>query len=357
MKKRNSSIELLRIIMMLQIIFLHVADYGDYKKNALLLGGKHELLFWLVWLLCRCPVYMFIIIMGYFMCDSNGMNWKRVGKVYIPMYVYAIIIPAAVMVSGSLALEWDDYARAFFPALSRTWYFMTLYLIILILSPYLNKLIHAMNKKEFLILLGILFFLFCIWQPLAGIEPVNEVISVKKIIATEMGKSLYDFIFMYLLGAFLKRYRFLPERLGGKWKNWMNLALFLALGLLQTGLVYLFPEITGIVPYNDNPVSVLQCIVLFRFFANMQFYSGVINVVSVCNLGIYMIHEHPLIRTILWDKIIRMGNLEFYQNKSYPFKIAAIVLAVYIGCGLLEYLRQRAGLLLRIVTKGKNHKE
>ena len=65
--KRNPSIELLRILMMMQIIFLHVADYGDYSDVAQQMEGKVELTYWVIWLMCRCPVFMFVIITGYFM--------------------------------------------------------------------------------------------------------------------------------------------------------------------------------------------------------------------------------------------------------------------------------------------------
>ena len=38
--KRNPSIELLRILMMLQIIFLHISDYGQYSDIAQQLEGR-----------------------------------------------------------------------------------------------------------------------------------------------------------------------------------------------------------------------------------------------------------------------------------------------------------------------------
>ena len=38
-KMRDPGIELLRIIMLLQIVFLHVSDYGGFSKIANKLGG------------------------------------------------------------------------------------------------------------------------------------------------------------------------------------------------------------------------------------------------------------------------------------------------------------------------------
>ena len=342
LNKRNSSIELLRIIMMLQVIFLHVCTYGGYYKQALALGGGHTLFFWIIWLLSRCPVYMFIIIMGYFMSESDvSTQRKRILKVYIPMWTYAVGISLAVFLTKSVEMGKRDYVRAFFPALSRTWYFMTLYLILLVLSPYLNKLIHAMTKKEFLGLLGILFFIFSIWNLAAHMKPFDAVIGSEKVFETEEGKSLYDFIFMYFLGAFLRRYEFRKKGALPSWRNWMNLIVFLLLGFLDTALLYVFPEFRSVIGYNDNPLVVLQCIFLFRFFSNIEFHSRFINVLGGCNLGIYMLHEHPLLRKLIWNQRIHMNTPEFYGSSIYILKILAIILGIYSVCCIIEWLRQQ----------------
>lgn len=351
-KQRDSGIELLRILMMLQIIFQHVSQYGGYYKHALALGGKHTLLYWILWLMSRCPVYMFIVIMGYFLIDATQDSVrKRILKVYVPMYVYAVAIPIVIRFTGVMIPEKKDYIRGFFPALSRTWYFMTLYLIILILSPYLNKLIHSLTKKEYLMLLAILFFIFSIWNSIAHLKPFDEVIGVQKIIETEEGKSLYDFIFMYFLGGFLKKYQFRKDGTLLWWRNFMNLAMFLLLGLLDTFILYLYPSFRAVIGYNDNPLVVLQCIFLFRFFSNLEFHSEIINIISACNLGIYMLHEHPLLRNILWNKIVRMNYDGFYATPIYIVNIFLIIISIYCGCFLIELARQQIAHLFHFLRR------
>lgn len=340
--KRNSSIELLRILVMLMVVFLHISAYGGYHHVAYTMGGKHELLFRLVWLQCRCAVPMLVVIMGYFTSAAKEHNLKKVLKVYLPMYFYAVVIPLVVKVTGILGVSKNDILKGFFPFISRTWYFLTLYLVLLLLAPYINKAIHAMSRKEYLTLLGILFFLFCVWQMLANISPFDKVVGIRLIAETERGKSLYDFIFMYLIGGFLRNHTFITnKRFTDKWKNWMNLAMFLLVGLLNTFCMYMFPAIKTVILYNDYPFYVIQCIFLFRFFSNMQFYSGAINAISACNLGVYMLHEHPLLRTIIWDHLFDVSSKGFYAKHTYVLKIAGIVFVVYLGCVVIEFVRQR----------------
>lgn len=53
--KRNPSIELLRIIMMIQIVFLHVSVNG-FMSIIYQLDVNTKLAFWIIWVMCRCPV-------------------------------------------------------------------------------------------------------------------------------------------------------------------------------------------------------------------------------------------------------------------------------------------------------------
>lgn len=69
--KRQSGIELLRIIAMIQIIFLHAYQYGFLHDASKAAGDIDGTLVTFVWSLCRTPVDVFIMISGYFMIASQ----------------------------------------------------------------------------------------------------------------------------------------------------------------------------------------------------------------------------------------------------------------------------------------------
>lgn len=357
---RNPSIELLRILMMLQIIFLHVSDYGDYTDIAQELSGRVELTYWIIWLLCRCPVYIFVIIMGYFLCETKtDFNYRRVFKCYIPMLFYSVMIPVIYGLFRPGTVTDLQYIKGFFPFMSRTWYFMTLYLLVLILSPFLNKMIRNLTRNEFLYLLAICFFVFSIWQPLSMLEPFESIISLKKILSTQGGKSLYDFIYMYLLGAYLRKHHIFTSHENKKDKNLWNspfiyLGGFLLMGLIDVWLVYNYPDkgIEGVVGYNDNPLVVLQCTCLFRFFEKLDLSrfpkaGFVINAISAGNLGIYMIHEHPLIRNLIWEELFPLGTPKFYMQKNYLLQIVLVILIIYCACWVIDAVVRYMGRLVK----------
>lgn len=367
-KPRNSNIELLRIFMMLQIIFLHVSEYGDYSDIAALLKGKNELIFWVIWLMCRCPVFVFIIIMGYFLSGTKtDFNRKRVLKTYLPMYFYSLAIPLIYGIFRPEEITDEVRIKSFIPFLSRTWYFMTLYLLVLILSPYLNRMVRGLSRNQFLGLLGICFFMLCIWQPLSMLEPFEGIIGLKKILSTQGGKSLYDFIFMYLLGAYMRKYHIFNSHNNTSDNLWnkpfIYLAGFLLLGLINVFIVYQYPDegIDSVIGYNDNPLVVLQCTCIFRFFEKLDLSryekaGRIINYISIGNLGVYMIHEHPLIRHLIWDELFVVDKISFYTGVGFLFKIIGIILLIYIVCWLIDWLRRMLAALVKktyVSLKGK----
>ncbi|MBQ1992433.1 MAG: acyltransferase, partial [Clostridia bacterium] len=70
-KERQSGIELLRIIAMLQIIYLHLYQYGGLRAGSANAGDLDRFATLFIWSFCRAPVDIFIMITGYFMITAK----------------------------------------------------------------------------------------------------------------------------------------------------------------------------------------------------------------------------------------------------------------------------------------------
>lgn len=337
---RESGIELLRIFMMLQVIFLHVCskNMGMYTTVANDLGGSQLLLYQFFYFMSRCPVYVFIMISGYFSVTGNktlSAIRPKIAKTYLPMLFYAIAIPYVGWACQLWTPSTTQMVRAFFPAVNRTWYFMTLYLLVLIFSPFLNRCLTNLTKREYTALVGILLFLFSIMTILVKVDGVDQVVGLSKIISTEGGKGLYGFLFMYILGGYL--------RLHVKPYNRAKLRFlfaFLVLGCINIALIYAVPGYKGAAGNNDNLFAVLQGVCLVLFFRDLKFKSRIINYIAGSCLGVYMIHEHPLVRKFIWGTLFPMTRkATFYSTWYFPLKILAIMCIIFVGCALIDQVR------------------
>lgn len=337
---RESGIELLRIFMMMQVIFLHVCskNMGMYTPIATELGGKQLLLYEFFYYMSRCPVFVFLLVSGYFSVTSNktlASIRPKLLKTYLPMLFYAISIPFVGWALQLWTPSTTQIVRAFFPALNRTWYFMTLYLLVLILSPFINRCLVSLSKREYTCLVGILLFLFSVMTILVKIKGINQIVGLDQIIKTQGGKGLYGFTMMYIIGGYL--------RLHVKPYNKAKLRFlfaFLVLGCINIGLIHTVPGYKSAAIDNENLFAVLQCICLLLFFRDLKFKNRVINYIAASCLGVYMIHEHPLVRNFIWGTIFPMTREpSFYSTWYFPIKILLIVLAIFFGCVLLDQVR------------------
>lgn len=341
---RESGIELLRIIMMLQVIFLHVCDFGKFTHIARgTSGGYTEIVYWCSYLLSRCPVYVFIVITGYFCVTAknyytNGTMKSRFLKTWIPMLVYALGLTAFLAVTGLREIPLSVWIKSCLPLTGGVWYFMSLYLILLLLIPFINKLIADLDKKHYQILLAICVILFCIWQPLAKLNGFEHIFKIDHTFNTDSGKSLYDFIFMYILGGYIRRFTVQREK-----PNWIYALVFFVAGFINVGCVYLFNflDYKSIVSYNDNIFAVIQTVCLIMFFKDLRFKSKVVNKFASFNLGIFMIHMHPVFREVIWNDIFKVTQTKAFYNVWYfPAKIVAICLIIYFACCGIDEIRQ-----------------
>ncbi len=343
-KERESGIELLRIILMLQVIFLHVSNFGEFGSINRDWGGWHEIIYWINQTLCRCPVYVFMLISGYFSVTSKttmSTVWKKAGNVYLPMIFYSLVLTLVLGVTGLADVSGYDIVKSFFPLTSRTWYFMSIYLLVLVLSPTVNLALNRLSKRDFQILLCVLFFLFSLWQVAANCPPFSKIISIDSVIETKKGRGLYGFLFMYIIGAYIRLHTKREEETA-----WKYLLLFVGFAFFDIILVYVLRDIPvlgnylKVVNYNNAPIAILQGVCLLLFFRTLRFKSKIINRISNHNLGVYMVHEHWLMRGVIWDKIfVATQNPLFYTSPFYLLKIYGIILVIYVSCWTIDLLR------------------
>ncbi len=336
-KMRESSFELLRIFCMFQVVFLHFMNHTNYLSLSQSVGGVHRLIALFLLLFNFSTTYVFYLLTGYFLAKKE-MTFqdvkKRILKIYAPMLFFAIAIPIALVSVGVYHLDDVNIPGMFFPFLSKTWYFLSGYILVIAFSPFLNRFIRSTNKKEYRNLLLLLFGILCIWNQLASLEPFNQFIRTDYVFVNQGGKSLYNYLFLYLLGGYLSIY--VKDK--GK-VEFKYLFIFLYCAIIQCVLIGLSKPYFAIATHNDNMFCVIQAVCLVLFVRNLKFKSKVINYISSYALAIYIIHEHYLMRNLIWKRVVIL-NKSFFSNWLYPFKALMICVIVFIGCILIEFLRR-----------------
>lgn len=341
--KRQSGIELLRIIAMLQIIFLHVSQYGGLYKTSASAGDIDGFIIEFMWSLCRAPVNVFVMISGYFMITSTAdikKMIKRASNPYGAMIFYSIAISAVFFIADPSIITVPRIIKTFMPFFSKMWYFLTNYIIILLISPFLNKMLVSLNKRQYLYFMGIVFVVMSVWSTLAEIDGFDKVFNITKVVDPYYGKSLGGFLMMYIIGGYVRLFvkKKEPNESGKLKVNTIYLVVFFLLCTLDFGLNYLFDQYSNVFGMFNNPIVVLESVMLLLFFRDLDFSSGFINTVAGTTLGIYAIHEHYLVRDWLWS-VISFSDKSLYDTLLYiPMAIGACI-GVFSACCIIELIR------------------
>ena len=228
------------------------------------------------------------------------------------------------------------------PISNSSYWFMTQYSLLIAISPLLNRLINGMERhhmRRMLILLTIVFSLIptiLFWS--------REFISD--------GYDLSWMILLYCFGAYIKLYA-LNIRGGYKYIGLCvlctisrlilgNLALHLSGSYSGAGLLY----------GGNSAVLLFAAICLFSTFLRINLNSlkirVVISSISKCSIGVYLFHNHPILRSSLWDLIQPAKYL--YNLPLTLLYIFVVSLTIYIiGC-VVEFIRK---VLMRILQEEK----
>lgn len=390
--QRKSGIELLRIICMLMIIVLHAYVYGGINQLSNAQGGNFEVMSDFIWSFFRTPVNVFMIITGYFMSKDVldfKKSYRRIPKVYATMLFYSILLTIFAFIvyshnSFSIPNEAADnltsadkleintmnelserfavysIIKMFFPLFSKQWYFLTNYVIILLLSPFINKVLVEIDKKQFKILLGLLFVFLSIYPTISAMGGLKEIFSTTKVLPIEYGKSMISFLFMFIIGAYLKRFVKDDEKLHFKYLGYfvglciIDFLLYYFLGNVMLNKVGLYN--TSVFGQFSNPFVILESVSIFLFFRGFQFKSRIINYIAGTTIGIYAIHEHPLMRGFIWSHN-ELGDPNLYNNFLGIMFVIATIFEIFIICSAIDIARQGifAG-VTKLVQKFKKNK-
>ena len=209
------------------------------------------------------------------------------------------------------------------------YWFITQYLGLYILSPYLTKALTRLSRKEYKSFL-VSFFI---------------IVSILQLNGLKGGFSLVWFMFLYAFAGYLKTfpkdYFFLQN----------NSGLIFIFGSFLLFIISIFTNSgkLGIVTYwgfYNGPILFLTSVSLFLFFLKKRESQQIIAISRIApyTLGIYLFHEHPILKEVLWTKL---------NDSGIPINIFTIIfisLSIFLIGIIVELCRKQ---IFNIIPIGK----
>lgn len=368
---RNYKIEIIRIIAMFMIVMTHVEFHGfanivdrPFCLNTLFLDFIKPF--------GQYGNSLFIMISGYFLCSSTRKKISVI-KIITQVWFYSwsialifLVLKLPILSEGLrdsafsdnitfTTLNIKDLVLSACPLLfwDRSNWFVTIYLILYLLIPYLNTVINSLSKNQMKKLLIILY-------------SVSFLINSLGFIANPANSTIDTFIILYFTGAYLRLHWNCDHTKAHR------LIIFSVLLFIILSLLWIIP--TYIIRYGIIKIDSLQTLlsnhpsmfysrvmgleVLPMIFSSILLFMGfiswshnievnkfkserychIIEIVSSTTFGIYLIHENRLIRNSMYFTFLKVGD--YFTNRYLPLLFIVYCLLLFLICSIIEYIRK-----------------
>lgn len=343
--KREKNYEILRIVAMLMIVCLHYLSKGgalaEPKGNLTATGYAA----WFIEAFCLVAVNVYVLISGYFGIgekdeEQNKINsvMKRTIRIWFQVWFYSVVIGVIFLITGLQEFTIYTVFTYLFPIATEHYWFATAYLLLTLLMPFLNVGFDKMDKRSIQGILGCMLLIFSVAKTVLPMQLPWD----------HQGYDAFWFVFLYLTGAYLRRY-------GVKWITSRAKAVFMyvccSLLIFASFVVIRFLHLRyGVLGdfinygYSYN--------FLFCYLASIGFFlafqtskkaeenscSRALRTFSGATFGVYLIHEHVNLR-YLWPTWFACADVTKSAMPVFLLHMIGTVGIVYLLCTVLEIVR------------------
>lgn len=320
-QKRDSNIELLRIVSMFFVLMLHAnfLSLGKPDANAITNNPSNAFLSLLFQSFSIVGVNVFVLISGWF--GIKPSKKKFVSFVFQCMF-FSLGCYVVKLVFGDSDKSIGIILAYLINGISCVGYwFVISYVGLFILSPVLNAFVNKSGER----LLGTILGAFFMFEFIYGWIYCNEFQS---------GYSFSHFIGLYLLARFVKIY----HNKVFKMKLGMDLLVYIVCAFSVAVLSILDQNHFDYYAYSC-PLVVISSLSLVLFFSKLRIRNNkYINGIAKSSFAVYLFHCHYIM--LPYYVII---SKKIYQNNEgfvYLVKIVLFILSVYFVSIIIDMARR-----------------
>ncbi|MBW3083762.1 acyltransferase [Bifidobacterium phasiani] len=348
--KRDWRFEFMRILAMLGIVAAHYfsSDNWDVHINPERMTS---------WLSCvhqsmdifgQVGVTWFALISAYFMAYKVGSPVRRAVHVWVEVFLYSVLIFVFVVALSKIDSSYagpdplDRYAmlRSLLPVTFNEYWFIGAYIIMIVLSPFMNMIAEHASYRQFLGLIAVSVWVIFIWRLL------NPQIGY----FTDYGYLCC----VYLIGVLIRRY---ADRLPKISLLAVTLVTVLSWIVCVVGTHFVRSDnvIATTLGYPPNALgagggaspilSVIIGVVSFLWFVQRHstktprrsnVLTRLVVMIAPATLGIYLLHTNGLLVPVLFEPLYAVAEPAGMIGKG--FVAIVTILAVFTISLLISLL-------------------
>ena len=278
-KERDSNFELCRLACMFYIVIYHlIIHVPDVYENTI--WGRP------IRTLCHIGVIVFVMISGYY---GIRRKWNRLIKLALSVSFYnGLGLILAVLIFG-VPFKFESLLPIILPITKGGYWFITSYIVLYLIAPYINIVFESVEKREFHIILAVLVGVVCYGGGLMDCEIGN-------------GRGILAFVLSYSMGFYI--HRFYPNGFSfpivGNRPALVYWSFFFVLFVAIAFLPKMLSKAVNFMCFGYNEIGLFLMSILFLLmFHKFRMKNRYINWSATSVLGIYLLHGNPYVSSLV----------------------------------------------------------
>lgn len=334
--ERNISLDLLRIVSIFMILTRHFLGWGGAVN---ILTPRDFNYFWVMPLYFVCGVgnTLFFLLAGFF---AGEPKIEKILLIERKTWVYSVIITMLVFLTGiNMEIGIKDIITSFFPIVFNKYWFVSVYLILYVMSYVFVPGLEKLKKTTFIIVI------LCVF--------LNNTCLV------DPEYTLMEGILAFFIGYYLRRFRPYSSRRRVELLFWYgcSVAFYTVNRFSARHFGYEHSQLDVAIRYI---FILLAAIMLFAFFDTLNIKMKWISNISENILAVYLVSCNPAIVSYLYDEILDVN--EFAKHKVFFVYYLATNVMIFLICILIDkcvirFTKKEVFFLSQLIKKCPRKKE
>lgn len=326
-RERSLNYDLLRILAMLMIVCFHYCIHGNGEQIFAASFSIQQVISYTLGSWGLVGVTCFFMISAWFMQNRETISMSK----WLNLYVKVVIVfSMCILIAKSLGenITARTLLEAILSPLNSSYWYVTAYMLMMLFVPWLNLIIRCCKDRNLLTITAVSCFICFMLTPIFNF------------VGGKTGTSTFFLaISLYLVTACMKKKLFLK-----KVNTTKLLFAFLLVVCVECGLS-LFASVTGMVKISNHiydlvdiysPIPVILGIMTFIWFSEQSIqigkikYIGGIRKIAKHTFSIYLLHENPHFRYLIWDKVFRIDSIYYKPAWKYLLHMFLVVVLIYV---------------------------
>ena len=261
-------------------------------------------------------------------------SFKRILKLYGTTWIYTAGITLIIIAFGLNEISGMMILRGLFPFLMGTFWYVTMYIEILLISPFLRR-IFDWERKNIERVIIVLFILFCFLS------------TIRKFMDT-IYCGLSWGVFLFVLIGYYKKYVYQKTSLNSIIALFSGILLYIIMCVIkyicfagEGTLLHLGYKVMDqlLSDYKSMPNFIISALI-FLSFVNLKIgNSGIVNTIGSATFDVYLLHQVPDFYEYLWHSIYKCDI--WMHSKLYILGVMGVVVSLFLISIIVMQIRTR----------------